>query len=87
MFPNLLQATIDYWQKLDALEAAHRRGEVSIADVDAQVAQLIAELGQERHVALQFCLSGLNRVWQEQRETAVGIALLGILTYAWVVVS
>ncbi len=44
MFPNLFQATFDYWRKLDELEAAYQKGEIPLKEVDARVADLMAEL-------------------------------------------
>ncbi|HHP7244838.1 MAG TPA: hypothetical protein ACFE0H_09155 [Elainellaceae cyanobacterium] len=85
--PNLFQATQDYWQKLDALEAAYQRGDVSIEDVDGRVKELMKELGQERRAALRFFWSNLSRFWREQKETITATALVGMLTYAWIVIS
>jgi hypothetical protein len=87
MFPNLLEATKDYWRKLDELEAAYKRGEVSLAEVDARVPELMAELGQERRAALDYLFASWRRLWNEQRETIAGIAFLAIVTYSWVVFS
>jgi len=87
MMPNLFQATQDYWQKLDALEAAYQRGDVSIEDVDGRVKELMKELGQERRAALRFFWSNLSRFWREQKETITATALVGMLTYAWIVIS
>ncbi|MBD1909224.1 MULTISPECIES: hypothetical protein [unclassified Leptolyngbya] len=87
MIPNLLEATNDYWRKLDELEAAYQRGDVSLEEVDAKVATLMAELGQERRAAVRFLLDNVTRVWREQRELVVGLGLIGALTYAWVVIS
>lgn len=87
MLPNLLEATNEYWHKLDELEAAYQRGEVSIEEVDAKVKSLMVELGRERRATLSYVLNGFRRLWNEQRETVVGVAIVGIITYAWVVVS
>lgn len=87
MIPNLLQATNDYWRKLDELEAAYQQGEVSLEEVDARVATLMTELGQERRAALRFLLNNVGRIWQEQQELVVGLGLIGALTYAWIVIS
>lgn len=84
---NLLEATREYWRKLDELDAAYQKGEVSIEEVDARVQSLMAELGRSRRESKFYVLSIWNRLWEEQRETIMGISLLGILTYAWVVVS
>lgn len=86
MIPNLIEATNQYWRQLDELEAAYQRGEVSLEEVDAKVAMLMAELGQERRAAVRFLLTNISRVWQEQRQLVIGLGLVGILTYAWVAV-
>jgi hypothetical protein len=87
MIPNLLEATNEYWRKLNELEAAYQRGEVSLEEVDARVAILMAELGQERRATMRFLLDNVSRIWQEQRELVLGLGLLGVLTYSWIVVS
>lgn len=83
MTPNLLEATKTYWRKLDELEAAYHRGELSLEEVDARVADLMTELGQERRSALRFFASGVSRFWQEQPEIIVGVASIGALVYLW----
>ncbi|MBW4487129.1 MAG: hypothetical protein KME12_05000 [Trichocoleus desertorum ATA4-8-CV12] len=87
MMPNLLAATQDYWRKLNELEAAYQRGEVSLPEVDARVAELMSELGQERRAAIDFTVASIGHLWNQQRETVVGVSLLGMLTYAWAVMS
>jgi hypothetical protein len=87
MIPNLLEATNEYWRKLNELEAAYQRGDVSLEEVDARVATLMAELGQERRATIRFLMDNLNRLWNEQREIIVSLGLVGVLTYAWIVVS
>jgi hypothetical protein len=87
MIPNLLEATNEYWRKLNELEAAYQRGEVSLEEVDTRVATLMAELGQERRATLRFLMDNVSRTWNEQRELVVGLGLVGVLTYAWVVIS
>lgn len=87
MLPNLLEATKRYWQELDNVEAAYQQGDLSIQEVDSKVHQLMEELGAERRAAFRFLFDNLLRIWNEQRETVVGVLLVGILTYAWFVVS
>jgi hypothetical protein len=84
MIPNLLEATHQYWRKLDELEASYQRGEVTLEEVDAQVAVLMSDLGRDRRAALQFFFSNLGRVWDEQRETVLGVVLISVLTVTWV---
>ena len=64
MFPNLLEATHDYWRKLNALEAAYQRGDVSLEEVNQRVPELMAELGEERRAAFRFVWAGLKRFWR-----------------------
>lgn len=79
--PNLLEATHDYWQKLNELEAAYQRGEVSPKDVEAKVTELMADLGRERKASLNWLLREFRRVWVEQRDIVLGIGLMGLLMY------
>lgn len=85
--PNLLQATHEYWTQLDKLEAAYQRGEVSLEEVDAKVAALMADLRQERRDALLFVRHRVVHLWQGQKELVLGLGLIGMLTYTWLVVS
>ncbi len=84
MFPNLFQATKDYWRKLDELEAAYQKGEIPLKEVDARVAYLMAELAQERRAAFAFLWHGWRHWMTTQRETIIGLAILTLVTYAWV---
>ena len=87
MLPNLLEDTKEYWCKLNELEVAYQKGEVSIEEVDARVQSLIVELGRNRRAALNYVLNSFYHLLNEQRETIVGIAILGVISYAWAVVS
>ena len=87
MMPNLLEDTRDYWRKLNELEAAYQKGEVSLAEVDARVAELMAELGRSRRESWLYVVNSWQYLWNGQKEAILGLTLLGILTYAWVVVS
>ncbi|MEB3828664.1 hypothetical protein [Phormidium sp. CCY1219] len=84
MIPNLLQATQKYWRKLDELEAAYRRGEVSLQEVDDRVEYLMGELGRERRAAFNALFQNWSNLWSDRRETILGIAFLLLLTYAWI---
>lgn len=86
MIPNLLEATNDYWRKLNDLEAAYRRGDVSLEEVDQQVKQLMAELGQERRRTFSYLFDSLRRLWDEQREVGAGMVLLGVATIGWLTI-
>ena len=87
MFPNLLEDTKEYWCKLNQLEAAYQKGEVSIEEVDARVKLLMTELGKSRQAALNYVLNSFYHLLNEQREAIIGIAVLGVISYAWAVVS
>jgi len=84
MFPNLFEATKTYWRKLDELEAAYQQGKVSTEVVNATVAELMAELAQERRAAL----SGFWQTWQHwlvgRKDTILGFAIVAIAIYGWV---
>lgn len=85
MTPNLLEATHEYWHKLDELEAAYQCGEVTLEEVDAKVKELMTELGQSRQAAFNYFFSSVSRLWEERRETIVGVLGLSVLTYGWLV--
>jgi hypothetical protein len=87
MFPNLLEATKEYWHKLDRLEAAYQQGEIPLEEVDAKVAELMTELAQERRAAFSYCWHGWQYWLTTQRETLIGLAILVLVTYAWVLTS
>jgi hypothetical protein len=85
MFPNLHEATKEYWQKLDQLEASYQQGEISLEEVDARVAELMTELAHERRTALTYLWQGWQHWLTTQRETLIGLAILALVTYSWVV--
>lgn len=84
MFPNLLEATKEYSHKLDHLEAAYQQGEIPLEEVDAKVAELMTELAQERRAALTYFWHGWQHWLTTQKETLIGLAILVLATYAWV---
>jgi hypothetical protein len=83
MFPNLQEATQEYWHKLDQLETAYRQGKISLEEVDLEVASLMAELGRKRRAALSYFLQSCQIWLNQQRETVIGLAVLGIISYLW----
>jgi hypothetical protein len=83
MFPNLFTATQDYWRKLDELEVAYQRGEVSLEKVDAQVKMLMEELGEQRRMTFNFFKQQCQNWLTSQKETIMGLLLLGLIFYAW----
>lgn len=83
MIPDLLEATQDYMQKLDALEAAYQRDEVSVEQVNAQVKVLMQDLGRTRREALRAFAASFWQSRQTQWESLAGVACLGVLAYLW----
>jgi hypothetical protein len=82
--PNLLEATRQYWRKLDEVELAYQRGELSLPEVDTRVNELMTELGDERRAAFRFFVDGLKRSWQTQQEVWLGSVAVLMLTYVWI---
>ena len=83
MFPNLFQATQEYWRKLDELEKSYQQGEIPLKEVDARVAELMAELAQERRAAFAFLWHSCQHLVTSQRETLMGLAIVILLVYVW----
>ncbi len=86
MIPNLVEATQEYWRKLDELEAAYQKGEISIEEVDRQVASLMKELGRKRQSFITYFLQSWQHCFSQRKETIVGLAMLGIICYCWLLV-
>jgi len=87
MFPDLIGATRDYWRKLDAVEAAYQRSELTLAEVDAEVKALMVDLGQTRRKALRDVWATVQVFLQQQRETISGVAVIGVLAYVWLTLN
>ena len=84
MFPNLLQATREYWRKLDELELAYQQGKISLDEVDVRVAELMAELAIERLATFTYFYCICQNWLTVQRQTVIGLAILAIITNGWV---
>ena len=87
MFPDLIGATRDYWRKLDAVEAAYQRSELTLAEVDAEVKALMVNLGQTRRRAVRDVWATVQVFLQQQRETISGVAVVGVLAYVWLTLN
>ncbi|AMA10786.1 hypothetical protein [Picosynechococcus sp. PCC 73109] len=85
MFPDLLNATQEYWRKLNALEARYQQGEISLQEVNAEVTRLIRELGNERRRSLHNFKNMLQGWFSQQKEFVYGLILLVVVTYGWVI--
>ncbi len=83
MLPNLFEATQTYWRQLDELEMAYEQGEISIEEVDTQVAFLMKKLGQQRRETIS-CFRQSVQIWlTQQRETVIGVTVLGLISCLW----
>jgi hypothetical protein len=85
MFTDLTEATRDYWKKLDAVEAAYKRDEMTLQEVDAEVQRLMTELGDARRRALKDVWASLQYFVSQQREAIAGTAAIAALAYMWLV--
>lgn len=85
MLPDLIGATRDYWRKLDQVEAAYRRDELTAAEVNTQVKVLMAELGQTRRQLLHDAWAIFQTFLQRQGDALAGVTALGVLAYVWLV--
>jgi hypothetical protein len=83
MFTDLLSAIQDYWHKLDKVEAAYKRDEMTLEEVDAEVHRLMNELGNHRRQALRDFWASFQYFMQQQCEVLAGTAVLGVLAYVW----
>ena len=84
MFPNFLESTREYWRKLDELEAAYERGDVSLDEVDLRVAELMENLGQERRLAIRSAWQSVQYWFKTQKEAVVGLVMVSLVAYIWV---
>ena len=87
MFPNLFNATQEYWRKLDELESAYQQDQVSREEVDRRVSELMAELGQERRSTFNY-MREISQNWlAEQKSNLMGISILVFAIYGWIVIN
>ncbi|MGP1382893.1 MAG: hypothetical protein ACTS2F_04990 [Thainema sp.] len=85
MFTDLTSATREYWKKLDKVEAAYKRNEMTLEEVDAEVQRLMTELGDARRQALRDVWASLQYFVRQQRDEIAAVAALGMLAYLWLV--
>lgn len=83
MIPNLVEVTWNYWHKLDALEAAYQRGEVSLEEVDKRVSDLMEELGRERRKTLSYLRQSWRQWLTSNQEVLIGVLVLASIAYTW----
>jgi len=87
MIPNLIEATRHYWRRLDQIEAAYGKGELSAADVEAQIQQAMAELGQSRRETLRLLRAGLQHRLNQSGDLLAGALCISLLAYLWLTVT
>lgn len=85
MFTDLSSATRKYRKKLDKVEAAYKRNELTIEEVDAEVQRLMTELGDARRRALREFWASLQYFVRQQRDEIATLTALGLLAYLWLV--
>ncbi len=83
MLTNLQEATQKYWQNLDELETAYQQGRISLEEVDIEVASLMAELGRKRRLTISYFLQSSQQWLTQQRDVLIGLSMLGIISYLW----
>ena len=83
MIPDLIDATTDYWKKLDELEAAYQQNEVSLSEVDARVQELMQEFGRSRRKALTAFWASFRYTLRQQGDAIAGVACIVALACVW----
>lgn len=87
MFPNLFQATQEYWRKLDELESAYQQDQISLEEVDRRVSELMAELAQERRSTFNYMRERAQNWLAEQKTNLMGAGVLAFAIYGWIVIN
>ena len=85
MFTDLTSATRAYWKKLDEVEAAYKRDELTIEEVNAEVQRLMTELGDARRQAFRDLWASTRYFVSQQRDAIAAVAAFGLLAYFWIV--
>lgn len=83
MFPDLFQATKEYWQQLDRIESLYQQGQMSIEEVDQEVQKLMEQLGRKRRESLDFWLKSCLNFISTQREMVIGLVFIFAFVYIW----
>ena len=87
MIPNLFAATQEYWRKLDVLENQYQNGHLSIAEVDAQVTELMTELANERRLAFRNMGYALQNWLNIKSDIILATFFVILLGYFWVTLN
>ncbi len=83
MFPNLFEATNEYWRQLDEIESRYQRGELSIEEVDREVEILMKQLGQKRRESLHLFKNSLSQWISTHTELLIGFLFVLMVAYSW----
>ena len=83
MFPNLFEATTEYWQQLDEIESRYQQGELSIEEVDQEVEMLMKQLGQKRRESFRFFRDSLSHWISTHTEFLIGLVFVLMVAYSW----
>lgn len=84
MFPDLFTITQNYWHQLDEIEADYQQDKISLEEVDRRVAQAMTALAKKRRAVLNYFWSSWQRWLTAHTETVIGLAVLALITSAWV---
>ncbi|MDJ0731841.1 MAG: hypothetical protein QNJ33_17815 [Crocosphaera sp.] len=83
MFPNLFEATNEYWRQLDEIEYRYQQGELSIEEVDREVEILMKQLGQKRRESLRFLRDTVSHWISTHTELLIGFLFVLVVAYSW----
>lgn len=85
MFPNLFEATKEYWQQLDHIESRYQQGELSIQEVDEEVKNLMQQLGQKRRESFRYFLASWSNWLSTHAEMLIALSFVVIVAYSWMI--
>ncbi|MDJ0601919.1 MAG: hypothetical protein QNJ37_24140 [Crocosphaera sp.] len=83
MYPNLVEATKEYWQQLDKIESRYLEGELSLEEVDQKVEALMKKLGRKRKEALLFLTESFSLWVSSHRELLITLVFTLMVVYSW----
>ncbi|MEL4897589.1 hypothetical protein [Crocosphaera sp. Alani8] len=83
MFPNLFEATHQYWRQLDEIESRYQQGDLSIEEVDKEVEMLMKQLGQKRRESLRFFRDIISNWISTHTEFLIGFLFVLMVAYSW----
>ena len=84
MFPDLFEATTEYWRQLDEIEFRYKQGELSLEEVDREVELLMKQLGQKRRETLRFFKDSLSHWLSTYSQFMMGFVFVLMVAYSWI---